>query len=73
MGAKDHTEYGGGPGRIQRYPDGSSKPLNPREEAAVLRAKMREPNLPLNPAEDTPVQKVARAARKARTNGYSEE
>jgi hypothetical protein len=72
-GRGEHSEYGGGPGRIQRYPDGSAKPLTPAEDFAVLKAKMREPNLPLDSSEDTPAQKVARKRLSDRTNGYSEE
>lgn len=37
MAINKHSEYGGGPGTPQRYPDGTPKPLTVAEEARVLR------------------------------------
>lgn len=37
MAIRKHTEFGGGEGSPQRYPDKASKPLTPAENARVLR------------------------------------
>lgn len=68
----EHSEYGGGAGRIQRYPDGSRKPLTPAEEAAVLRARMREPELGSDASVDSAAQRAARKRMSDKTNGYTE-
>lgn len=44
-GAKGTSEFGGGGGAIQRFPDGSDKELKPGEAARVVRMAGMQPDL----------------------------